>query len=226
MQDARSKVASEWIADVLADRILTGQLKPGDRIKQDELAADLDISRIPVRDALRILETRGLVSLKANSGARVSSLSPKDMEMSYQIRETVDPLLLADSMPGLTEDDLEEMAGIKLRMETTDDVDEFLVLNRLFHWTSFRRHSAPVLAQISERLWDTTHSYRRTYASRALQDAERRAVMCAERDLLFGSIRRREFDLAPRLLAVHIRRTRVGLLDFFRQQAVADAPNA
>ena len=48
-------------------------LRPGERIKQDELANELDISRIPVRDALRILETRGLVSLKANTGARVTS---------------------------------------------------------------------------------------------------------------------------------------------------------
>ena len=64
-----SPVASQRVADVVAERILAGQLKPGDRIKQDELASELNLSRIPVRDALRILETRGLVSLRANAGA-------------------------------------------------------------------------------------------------------------------------------------------------------------
>jgi DNA-binding GntR family transcriptional regulator len=79
-----SIMASQRVVDVLAERILTGQLRPGDRIKQDELAAELNMSRIPVRDALRTLETRGLVTLRANAGARVTSLTLRDMGFPYQ----------------------------------------------------------------------------------------------------------------------------------------------
>ncbi len=213
-KSGQSKVASQRVADFLGQKILTGELKPGDRIKQDELAVELDISRIPVRDALRILETRGLVSLKANSGARVTSLTARDMEISYQIREQLEPMLLADSLPNLTADDFALMRDIKQKLEVVTDVDEFLRLNRQFHWTSFRGHQAPLLAQIVERLWDTTQSYRRAYARLALQEPERMAIMCSERDLLLGALERREADLAPRILSMHIRRTHIGLLQF------------
>ena len=86
-------------------------------------------------------------------------------------------------------------------------------LAHAFHWIAFRGHQAPLLAQIVERLWDTTHHYRRAYAVLALQNAELMQVMRAERDLLFGAIVRREIDLAPRMLSAHIRRTHIGLLE-------------
>lgn len=209
----QSPVASQRVADLLAERILSGHLQPGERLKQDELAAELNLSRIPVRDALRILETRGLVSLRANAGARVTSLTVRDMEISYRIRETLEPMLLAESMPNLTEQDFEEMREAKLKLDAVKHVDEYMPLSKQFHWTSFRGHQAPLLAQMVERLWDTTHSYRRAYAELALKDAERMKIMCAERDLLFGAIVRREIDLAPRILGAHILRTHMGLLE-------------
>ena len=207
-------VASQRVVEVLAERILTGKLAPGTRIKQDELAAELNMSRIPVRDALRVLETRGLVTLKANSGARVSSLTARDIDISYRIREQLEPMLLANSIPNLTDADINEMEEIKRQMERMTDADAFLPLNRQFHFTAFRGHRAPQLAQIVERLWDTTQSYRRAYAKLALQDAERSEVMHSERTLLLGSIRRREIELAPKILAMHIARAHQGLLKY------------
>jgi DNA-binding GntR family transcriptional regulator len=209
-----SPVASQRVADIVAERILAGRLKPGDRIKQDELACELSLSRIPVRDALRILETRGLVSLRANAGARVASLTVRDMALSYRIRELLEPMLLAESIPNLTGQDFAEMREVKARLEQVSDVDDYMPLARAFHWISFRGHDAPVLAQIVERLWDTTHHYRRAYAAIALRNAELMDVMRAERDLLFGAILRRETDLAPRILGAHIRRTHIGLLEY------------
>ena len=215
--NGESPVASQRIADVLAERILSGQLEPDARIKQDELATEFATSRIPVREALRILEVRGLVTLKANSGARVISISMREMEISYEIRERLEPFLLVDSMPNLSDADLEEMEQVKGPLDAASDVDEFLRLNRQFHWISYRGHRMPVLAQEVERFWDITQSYRRAYAKLVMRDTERMAIMRAERDLLFGSIKRRELDLAPRLLAMHIRRTHLGLLDFSDQ---------
>ncbi len=208
------KMASQRVADIVGERILSGQLKPGDRIKQDELAAELELSRIPVRDALRILETRGLVSLKANAGARVTSLSLQDMEISYRIRELLEPMLLAESIPNLTDHDIEELLEAKLRLDKVASIDDYLPLSRKFHWAAFRGNQAPLLAQIVDRLWDTTQSYRRAYAQLALKDAERMQIMRDERNLLFGAIKRREVDLAPRILGMHIRRTHMTLLEF------------
>jgi len=218
----QSPVASQRVADLLAERILTGSLKPGERLKQDELASELNMSRIPVRDALRILETRGLVSLRANAGARVASLTVRDMELSYRIRELLEPMLLAESLPNLTDGDIALMRAVKTELDAVTDVDEYMPLSRKFHWTAFSGHQAPLLAQIVERLWDTTESYRRTYAELALKNIELMEIMRAERDLLFGAIVRREFDLAPRILSTHIRRTHIGLLEYGEQLWDAD----
>lgn len=220
MTEAPSKVASERVAEIIGQRILSGKLQPGQRIKQDELANELEISRIPVRDALRILETRGLVTLKANTGARVASLTAHDMDISYKIRERLEPLLLAESMPNLTAADIADMRAIKAQMEATDDVETFLTLNREFHWAAFRGNESPILAQIVERLWDTTQVYRHAYARLALQDDERRSVMNAERELLLGAIERGEVDMAPRVLAIHIRRAHMGLLKYGNPLAI------
>jgi DNA-binding GntR family transcriptional regulator len=209
-----SPIASERVAEFLAAKILSGELRPGDRIKQDELAAELNTSRIPVRDALRILETRGLVSLQANVGARVATLSLRDMELSYTIRERLEPLLLAESIPHLTEADFAELRETAALLRTVERVDDYMPWSRKFHWTAFRGHRAPLLAQIVERLWDSTQSYRRAYARLALKDAVRMEVMRSERDLLLSAIERRELDLAPRILALHIRRTKTSLSEY------------
>ena len=216
MQKDQSIVASQRVADILAGRILAGDLAPGARIKQDELADELETSRIPVRDALRMLEARGLVTMRANAGARVASLTRRDLEVSYEIRERIEPLLLADSVPHLTGEDIADLRAVMERNEGVRDVDEAIALGREFHWISYRRHNTPLLAQIVERVWDTTQSYRRAYMQLAMgagggaggrtHDIEHR--------LLFDAIAKREVETAQAALVLHIRRTRTGLLRY------------
>jgi DNA-binding GntR family transcriptional regulator len=204
-----SSVVSQRVADVLAERILAGALPPGARIKQDELAEEFVTSRIPVREALRILETRGLVVLKANAGAWVSSMSLRDLELSYEIRQRIEPLLLAESLPRLTAEDVDRMAELQDQIEANDGVERFLDLDRAFHWTSYSRHEAPHLAAMVARLWDTTESYRRAYVQ--LSGSQGSWVIGAEHRLLLEATRARDLDSATAVLALHIQRTRVSL---------------
>jgi DNA-binding GntR family transcriptional regulator len=198
--------ASTRVADILAERILSGKLPPGARIKQDELAEELNTSRIPVRDALRILESRGLVTLRANIGARVTRMTLHDLELAYEIRERIEPLLLAESIPHLTDEDAAEMRRMQEQIEATSDVDQFLTLDRRFHWTAYSGHRAPQLAQIIARLWDTTQSYRRAYFP---VERDRARAIYAEHHLFLEAIERRDADTATAVLVMHIRRTRV-----------------
>lgn len=213
-------VASQRVADILAERILSGALPPGARIKQDELADELATSRIPVRDALRILEARGLVTMRANAGARVTSLTRRDLEVSYEIRERIEPLLLADSVPHLTDADLADLRAVMERNERTSDIDEAIALGREFHWITYRRHSTPLLAQIVERVWDTTQSYRRAYMKLAMGNAvpgakgEGGRTHDLEHQLLYDAIAKREVETAQAALVMHIRRTRTGLVRY------------
>jgi DNA-binding GntR family transcriptional regulator len=208
----QSPVASQRVADIIAERILSGQLRPGEQIKLDALASELEVSRIPVRDAMRVLEARGLVALRANASARVTSLTTRDMEISYQIREHLEPMLLAESLPHLTGDDIEEMRDIIARLDAVTEVEEYLPLDRAFHWASYRRHNAPQLAQIVERLWDTTQPYRRAYTKLSLKNGAK--IMQTEHKLLFGAFERREVETAQATLVMHIRRTRIGLVNY------------
>jgi DNA-binding GntR family transcriptional regulator len=209
-------VASQRVADILAERILSGDLAPGARIKQDELAEELATSRIPVRDALRILEARGLVTMRANAGARVTSLTRRDLEVSYEIRERIEPLLLADSVPNLTDADLADLRDVMERNARTTDVDEAIALGREFHWITYRRHSVPLLAQIVERVWDTTQSYRRAYMKLAMAapHSEAGRTHDVEHQLLYEAVAKGEVETAQAALVMHIRRTRSGLLRY------------
>ena len=210
MSKDQSTVASQRVADILAERILSGELAPGARIKQDELADELETSRIPVRDALRMLEARGLVTMRANAGARVATLTHRDLEVSYEIRERIEPLLLAESVPNLTDEDIADLRAVMARNEQVTDIDEAIALGREFHWISYRRHNTPLLAQIVERVWDTTQSYRRAYMKLAMGGGDRTHDI--EHQLLFDAIAKREVETAQAALVMHIRRTRIGLL--------------
>jgi DNA-binding GntR family transcriptional regulator len=202
-------VASQRIADLLRERILAGQLAPGTRIIQDDLAVELATSRLPVREALRILESRGLVTLRANQGAWVTKMDMRECELTYKMRERLEPLLLAESAPRLTEDDLAEMSALQDEIEQTTDVERFLVLDRQLHWAVYRHHNADELASIVARLWDTTQHYRRAFTRLA---ATRRSwIISAEHRLLIEALRDRDHTSAEHILELHIRRTRVEL---------------
>jgi DNA-binding GntR family transcriptional regulator len=202
-------VASQRIADHVREQILSGTLKPGTRIRQDDLAAELSASRLPVREALRILQSAGLVTLQSNKGAWVTRLDQRDCERSYQIRERLEPLLLRESMPGLTAADLAELDDLQERIEATTDVEKFLVLDRTLHWATYRHGDARELETIIGRLWDTTQHYRRAFSHLALQS--RTWVINAEHRLLIQSLRDGDADEAERILELHIRRTRIEL---------------
>ncbi|MGN6574780.1 MAG: GntR family transcriptional regulator [Nocardioides sp.] len=218
---AAAPVASHRVADALAERILSGELPPGTRIKQDELAAELQSSRIPVREALRILAARGLVTLRANSGAWVTRMSLQELEVSYKIRERLEPLLLEESLPRLTDAHVEKMRSLQDEIEADEDVERFLVLDRELHWTSYGGHEAPQLADMIGRLWDTTQHYRRAFTR--LAGRQRAWIIAAEHRLLIEAVAERDAVAACNVLAQHIRRTRVELAD--HAELFSDGPD-
>lgn len=213
-------VASQRVADILAARILSGALGPGVRIKQDELAEELQTSRIPVRDALRMLEARGLVTMKANAGAHVVKLTHRDLEASFDVRERLEPLLLADSMERLTSEDVEALRDTLDKANTAETLDERARLYTEWHRISYRRHSSPLLAQIVERVWEATQSYRLASLRRLAEEMGDKAFLldrgendALEYSLQMDAIARGDVPTAQAALKVHIRRVRAAVLD-------------
>jgi len=212
--------ASERIADAVRQLILDGQIKPGEWIRQEELAERYGASRLPVRVALRILEAEGLTEHEPNRGARVPLLSNHEVSVIYQLRERLEPLALIESLQHLTAEELARLAAIQDRIEANDDIDTFLTLDREFHLLTYSACDLPQINSLVTRLWNTTQFYRRAYMS--VSDPSRMWIVNAEHRLLLDAITRRDPIDAERFLTGHIRRTRVELAQLPDFNAAAD----
>ncbi len=206
---AAVKLRGQTVAAKIRREILDGQLAPGARIRQEELAARLGSSRIPVREALRVLESEGLVMLVPNSGAWIARLDLKECVEIYKIRERIEPLALRESMENLTEADIAELRRLVQAVEDTTDVDEFLRLDRQLHLVSYRGSSLQALNAMIVRFWNTTQHYRRAYHK--VIGRTNHWIIHAEHRLMLEAISTRDFDEAERALHGHIRRTRMQL---------------
>lgn len=204
-----SKVVSVQIADSLRRQILAGDLMPGERIRQEEIAGEFNASRIPVREALRMLVTDGLVEVVANSGAWVSSLTMAECIEQYQIRERIEPLLLRESLKNLPATAIERLGQIVAELEANQDVRVFMALDREFHMLSYSGAPNSTLKEIITRLWNTTQAYRRVYSE--LAGSHGLDVTHLEHRLLLEAISRNDSEDAERILSGHIRRTRLAL---------------
>jgi DNA-binding GntR family transcriptional regulator len=201
--------AGARIAGELRDAILNGEYAPGERIRQEDLAERHGASRVPVREALRMLEAEGLLTLVANTGAWVAELSPDDCDELYRIRERIEPLLLGYSAAALPQDAIDRLAELADAMEATTDVEEFLRLDREFHLGSYAQADTAVLGDLVLRLWNRTQHYRRAFTRVFFSSGDRSAHY--DHHLLVAAFRRGDTDEAERILAAHIRRTRLEL---------------
>jgi DNA-binding GntR family transcriptional regulator len=163
---------------ILRDKILAGDLDPGTKLNQHHLAAELGMSRIPVRDALRSLASEGLVEVRAHTTAVVSQLSTRDLQELYELRIAIEPSLGRLAVPGLTERHLDEMEALLVTLEATKDTNDWLALNNRFHETMYaaaaRRRSLDMVRTIRRQ----TDRYTAVYVvlNHPVVDAEHRMI--------------------------------------------------
>jgi DNA-binding GntR family transcriptional regulator len=201
--------ASARVASHLREAILSGEIGPGEWIRQEEIAERFGASRLPVREALRILEAEGLTEHEPNRGARVPRLDMHEVSVVYQMRERLEPLAVTESIANLTDADLRRLDEVQNRIEANGDVAEFLALDREFHLLSYTGCRIEQLTSMVTRLWNSTQHYRRAFVS--LSGPGRMWVVNAEHRLLLDALERRDAVDAERYLSGHIRRTRIEL---------------
>ncbi len=213
MTDVEVGAASARVADHLRRAILSGEIGPGEWIRQEDVAERLGSSRLPVREALRILEAEGLTEHERHKGARVPSLTMHEVDVVYRMREQLEQLAIAESIPHLDLDDLRSLGELQERIEALPQGDagvaDFLELDREFHLRSYTGCRIDQLTSTVVRLWNSTAHYRRTFVT--LSGPGRKWVIDAEHRLLLDAISRRDVVDAERFLAGHIRRTRIEL---------------
>lgn len=194
------------IAAALRQEILNGGFKPGERIRQDNLAKRYGSSRQPVREALKILDAEGLVRLVANAGAWVSSLSLEECQELYRVRERLEPLLLEMNVPLISETTIQRLRALATGMEETHSIERFLKLDREFHFTALSEAKTRMLTTTVRTLWNQTHHYRREVTNLIFAHSDRSVHF--DHHLLVNAIARRDAFEASQLLELHIRRTR------------------
>ena len=172
---ARQTVASMTL-DALRDGILHGNYAEGEPLRQDALADELGVSRIPIREALRQLEAEGLVTFSPHRGAIVSRLSLGEIDEVFELRSTIEPDLLRRAMPRLTTyqldqaDDVLDRYALALR---SGDVSMWGELNWQFHSTLYAPAERVVTMGIVQRLHQQSDRYLRMQL--ALTHGETRA---------------------------------------------------
>jgi DNA-binding GntR family transcriptional regulator len=202
------RLLSARIADEIRSAVLSGEMRPGMRIRQELLAAKFGASRIPVREALKQLENEGLVVLAPNRGAWIADVNSEESIEVYKIREALEPLAIFESVPNLTDADIDSMDQTVREMEQAMTLEEYIQLDRSFHLRTYSRARMPQLLAMVERYWNSTQHFRRqfvkeTFAKDGLPFSDPQHL------LLMDAIRARDAEGARSMVHLHIRRTRM-----------------
>ena len=134
------------LAEQLRGRILAGELAQGTALRQDALARQYGVSRIPLREALRRLEAEGLVRIEPNKGAVVADFRPEEIGELFEMRAALESDLLAAAVPLLERADLKEAAAALDAYEAALDrrqVADWGALNWRFHSALYRAAGRP-----------------------------------------------------------------------------------
>jgi len=148
----RTLTSSERAVAALREMILHGELAPGLRLGEVEVAARLGVSRTPVREALTRLAAEGLVEISPNRGARVASWSVAELEGVFDLRSAIEPRLTALAVPRAGADDVATLDGLAREMQRVgapgpaQDLDAIVPLNREFHGRLVALADHPALA--------------------------------------------------------------------------------
>lgn len=136
------KTRTQVVVEEIRKRILTGQIKAGDPLRQAALAEELNVSRIPVREALLQLEAEGLVEFEAHKGATATRLSAEQVTELFELRALLECDLLRRAIPLMTDEVFKAADRVRLKMtaafEKSDEIISWSELNTEFHLTLYR----------------------------------------------------------------------------------------
>jgi DNA-binding GntR family transcriptional regulator len=194
---------AEQVYQHLRQEILDNAYPPNAALPEKTLASQLNVSRVPVREALQKLAADGLVTLKPRQGAFVSSLSARQFLDAYRVREALEDLAIRLALPNLTEDDLAELGRLQHEMRsyaTDNDADRFFAANRAFHALFVERSENDYLKGIYFPLMDQMR--RHLSPSLELRGGLERSV--EEHQAILDAVRAGNADEAARLLREHI----------------------
>ncbi len=191
---------AERIAEVLTRRIVLGELPPGDRVGQDTVAAEFRASHVPVREAFRRLEARGLLVSEPRRGVRVAPIAPEAVREVTEMRAALEVLALREAAHALTDADLQEARLALAAEEESGDLIVWEEANRRFHRALVTPCRMPRLLQVIDDLHQASTRY--LLATWKSLDWEPRSD--AEHWAILDTLTRGDVEAAAAALSEHI----------------------
>ena len=195
----RPQTVQQYVLSALRREIGSGRLRPGEPIRQEALAADLGVSRVPLREALKILEGEGQVYYRPHRGYSVVELSMDELYEVYRIRELLESeavrIAVAQGSSRLV-DDVRAAETEVARASAEEDLARMTAANRRFHFLLFDGAGMPHLARLIRILWDSTDAYRAVYYN---DGDNRRCVLAEHRGIVEALAAGRADDLVAHL---------------------------
>ncbi|MBU4609363.1 GntR family transcriptional regulator [Achromobacter sp. GG226] len=211
----RSASAEQQAYDYLHQAICTGELAPGARIVTEDIAQLLDMSRMPVREALRRLSVAGLVAIRPNRGAVVTRLNVEDMREIFEMRSALEGLAIRLAAPQVTDRQIVTLERLLEDMEGCEqNSQEWLQRHRQFHATIVTAAARPRLAAQIDSLYALLDPYMRIW----LQNPAKPRTPRAAHEQLISVLKARDSRLAEHTLNSHIEGTVPLILSFVQQQ--------
>lgn len=210
--------AEEAVTAALREAILSGRLQPGQRLAQTEIAEQLGVSRIPLRDALRRLEEDSLVKIDGRRGAWVTSLNPADVAEIYEMRIMLESRCVYYSVQNLDEESAAHLLMLSTQMdEVGHDVAAGMTARRTFYRELYGFSDRPRMRRLIMQLRDNVGRYHLIKNIDHAQEAHEELRRC---------IRDRDAEGAVSIVKEHLKEARDDLLATMANEVAKEAADA
>lgn len=201
----------------LREAILRGELKPGERLMELQLAAQLGVSRTPIREAIRMLEQEGLAVTMPRKGAEVAKMTLKGMEDVLEIREALDILACQLACDRITDELLVTLEEKKKAFEAsleTKDVKVIADADISFHDVIYEATGNPKLIALLSNLREQIYRYRVEY----LKAVDSYPILIKEHDNIYQALLQHNRDASTEAIREHVKNQAIAVKDVIIKQ--------
>ncbi|WP_227763956.1 GntR family transcriptional regulator [Zhaonella formicivorans] len=210
------KPLREIVFETMREAIISGQLKPGERLMEVQLAEEMGVSRTPVREAIRKLELEGFVVMVPRKGAYVADISTKDIADVFEIRAALEALAAGLAAERITDEELEELQRILVKVSKSaesHDLENLIQVDTEFHDVLYKASRNERLVQIISNLREQIQRFRST----TLAAPGRMKDALEEHKKIVDAISERNVALAAQLAQEHIENAENSMLEAIRK---------
>ena len=187
------------VLNKLMDWIMDGKLKMGEKLNTEELARQLGVSRMPIREALKSLEKMGLAESIPYVGVKLVSLEQEDVLQIYLMRQLLEPLAAGEACKKITEEQIHELEEIHkeyVPIVEADEIDakKLYLQNRKFHFAIYSISEMDRVCAMIESLWDTLSFFKLIYGRDVIKNTNGPKNMIAEHQGYIDALKDRDAE--------------------------------